>query len=134
MNRLISNVGLAGYVLLAAILLFWWAPHFFLANLQIAPQGNYRYIGATGIPMALLAVVIAARQSLLPRFSLVLTLELLAAAVLMYLGIISFNFLPQSVFFFAAHLGVCGLFVAVNAFRYRQEIAQWEKRRAAMMA
>lgn len=134
MTRILASLGLAAYVVAAAIALFWWAPHFFSVNLHIWPQANYRYAAATGIPFALLLIAVAARQSLLPRYSVSLLLQVLSAGLFLLLGLLSFGFLPQSVFFCAAHLALCAVFVAWDLFRYRAELHRFEQRRAALRA
>jgi hypothetical protein len=134
MSRLLSSLGLLSYVVLAAAALLWWAPHFFAANLHLWPELNYRYVAATGIPLALLLISVAARQSLMPRFSVVLVLEVVLAGLALFLGIVSFQYLPQAVFFCALHLGICALALVWNLVRYRRELAAWDKRQAALRA
>ena len=134
MTRFLSNLGLSAYVLVAVLALLWWAPHFFAVNLHMLPQLNYRYAAASGIPFALLLITIAARQSLMPRFSLALVIQALAAALALMLGLISFNFLRQGVFFCAAHLAICFICLLTNLTRDRQELQAWEKRQAALKA
>lgn len=134
MSRFLQSLGLALYVLVAMGALLWWAPHFFAANLHLLPKFDYRYIAATGIPLALLLMSVAARQSLMPRFSLVLVLIVVAAALTLMLGFLSFDYLKQSVFFCAIHLAICGLGLLMNLTRYRAELTAWEKRQAALNA
>ncbi|MDB5969484.1 MAG: hypothetical protein JWQ90_1934 [Hydrocarboniphaga sp.] len=134
MSRFLSSVGLVGYVILAAAAMLWWAPHFFASNLHIWPELNYRYVAATGIPFSLLLMTVAARQSLMPRFSLALVLQAVLAGLALMLGLMSFQFLPQAVFFCAVHLGICALALAWNLTRYRRELQAWNKREAALRA
>lgn len=134
MSRFLQSLGLALYVLMAAVALFWWAPHFFAANLHLMPRLDYRYLAATGIPFALLLITVVARQSLMPRFSLMLLLQSLGAALALMLGLISFYYLQQGVFFCALHLAICGLGFVFNLARYRRELVLWQKRQAALNA
>lgn len=134
MSRVLSNIGLIAYVLLAAAALLWWAPHFFASNLHMWPELNYRYVSATGIPFSLLLMTVAARQSLMPRFSLTLVLQAVLAGLALMLGLLSFQFLPQAVFFCALHLGICALALAWNLNAYRRELQAWNKRQAALRA
>lgn len=134
MIKILSSTGLAAYVLLAALALLWWSPHFFAANLHLLPQLNYRYVAATGLPFGVMLMIVAARQSLMPRFSLVLVLEVVLAGVALFLGLLSFQYLPQSVFFCAAHLAICGVASVFNLYGYRRDLAAWQKRRAALNA
>jgi hypothetical protein len=134
MSRFLSNLGLVAYVLVAALALLWWAPHFFAANLHMWPELNYRYVAATGIPFSLLLMSVAARQSLMPRFSLTLILQAVLAGLALLLGLLSFQFLLQAVFFCALHLGICALALAWNLNTYRRELQAWNKRQAALRA
>lgn len=134
MSRFLQSLGLASYVLLAIGALLWWAPHFFAANLHLLPKLDYRYMAATGIPLALLLISAAARQSLMARFSLVLVLMVVVAALSLMLGFLSFDYLKQGVFFCALHLAICALGLLFNLSRYRKELAAWEKRQAALNA
>lgn len=134
MSRFLSSLGLVSYVLLAAAALLWWAPHFFAANQHLWPELDYRYVAATGIPFALLLMTVAARQSLMPRFSLVLVLQVVLAGIAGLLGLLSFQFLPQAVFFCALHLGLCAVALLWNLNGYRRELQAWNKRQAALRA
>lgn len=134
MTKFLSNLGLLLYIVLGAAALLWWAPNFFAVNLHAWPPLNYRYFAATGIPLAMLAITVAARQSVTPRFSLLFAAQVLLASLLLLFGILSFNYLPQSVFFCASHLAVCAVLVLWNGFRYRRELQIQDKRQAAMRA
>jgi hypothetical protein len=134
MSRFLSQIGLLLYILLAAAALIWWAPNFFSVNVSIWPQANYRYITATGIPLGMLLVTVAARQSIMQRFSVNMLVQVLLASLAFQLGIMTFQFLPQSVFFCAVHLAVCAVTIPWNLFKYRRDLQAYEKRRAAMAA
>lgn len=134
MNRILSSLGLMLYILAAAAALVWWAPHFFSVNLHSWPQLNYRYIAASGIPFGLMLISVASRQSLMPQFSVYMLLQVGAAWLFLTLGIMAFNYLPQSVFFCAAHLFVCAVFTVWNFYCYRRDKIALQRRRAAMLA
>ena len=85
MSRLLSSLGLLSYVLLAALALLWWAPNFFAVNLHRWPDLDYRYVAATGVPYALLLISVAARQSLMPRFSVQLVFQVVLAGLALFL-------------------------------------------------
>ncbi len=134
MNRVLAVLMIIGYVVLCALLMFWWAPNFFLINTHLLPQLNYRYVAATGIPLGMLLMTLAARQSLIERFSFFLLLQGFVAALLLYRGPLSFYFPPQANFFCAAHLAVCGAGLLWNFFAYRRQVKVYEKRKAALNA
>jgi hypothetical protein len=134
MSRYLSQLGLATYVLFAAVSLLWWAPHFFAANTHLMPHLDYRYVAATGIPFGLLLVMVAARQSLMPRFSLVLLLWAIFAGLALMLAVVSFYYLKQAVFFCALHLAISGIGFFWHMTRYRRELEIWQKRQAALNA
>ncbi|HEX4871690.1 MAG TPA: hypothetical protein VFV27_05185 [Nevskiaceae bacterium] len=134
MNRVLAHTGLLLYVLLAAAALLWWAPNFFAANLHAPPALNYRYLAGSGIPLGLLVMSVAARQSILPRFSLKMLMQVAIAGLLLLLGLMTFQFLAQSVFFCAMHLFVCLGGLLWNLYGYHRELKLWDKRRAAANA
>jgi len=134
MSRLLSSLGLLSYVLLAALALLWWAPNFFAVNLHRWPDLDYRYVAATGVPYALLLISVAARQSLMPRFSVLLVFQVVLAGLALFLGIIAFDYLPQAVFFCAMHLLLCAASLLWNLVQYRRELMAWNKRQAALRA
>lgn len=134
MSRVLANIGLLIYVLIAAVALLWWAPNFFVVNLHLYPEASYRYIAASGIPMGLLMMTIAARQSLLPRFRLGLMLEAFAAGLMLILGLYSFYYDIQSVFFCAMHVFICAFFSLLNYYGYRRELTQLDRALAAAKA
>lgn len=133
MSRILANIGLVLYVLLAGVAL-WWSLNFFFANIEIRPQFSYRYLAGTGIPFALLLMTVAGRQAVLPRFRLGLVLEVFAAALFLWLGLYSYYFLPQSNFFCAVHLGICLIFALLNYYGYRRELADLDRKAAAAKA
>ena len=134
MSRFLSYAGLLVYVVIAALALFWWMPHFFAANLHTLPQLNYRYVAATGVPLALFLATVVARQSLQPRFSLILVLQVVLSSLALWLGIYTFDYTPQSVTFCALHLALSAVFFLWNINRYRRELLEAARRRSALSA
>ena len=134
MSRFLANLGLLGYIVISAAALLWWAPNFFISNLDRLPELSYRYVTATGVPFGLFLMTVAARQSLLPRFRLGLMLEVFAATLLLSLALYSFYYPPQANFFCAAHLLICGAFTVVNYYTYRRDLQKLDRALAAARA
>lgn len=132
MSRFLAHVGLLTYVLAAIAALFWWVPNFLIVNASVAAEWSWRYLAGSGIPLALLLVTIAARQSLSPSFRLILLLQGIAAILLWMLCIKSFNYPPQANFFCALHVSFCGLFGLLNLIGYRRHVKELERSRIRM--
>jgi MFS family permease len=124
MSRILAHVGLLAYVLAAMAALLIWVPNFFVENTQIAAEWSWRYVAASGIPLGLLLVTIAARQSVAPTFKLLLLFEGLAAILVWMLCLKAFHYPPQANFFCSLHVGLCALFGAMNLIGYRREMNQ----------
>lgn len=131
MSAILANIGLLLYVLMAAGVMLWWMPNYFIVNMELLPQISYRYITATGIPFALLLMTVAGRQSVLPRFRLGLMLEVFVAALFLWLGLYSFYYPPQANFFCAVHLGICFAYSLLNYYGYRRELTKLDRELAA---
>ena len=132
MNRTLAALVMLAYFVLAVATLLWWAPHFFIANVDTPLQWSYRYWAASGIPFVLLLSVSAARQSLAGRFLLILLWQVLACALLLWCTIYSFDFTPQSHPFAVCHIWLTGAFVLWNLWGYRKQVQQIERYRGAL--
>ncbi len=129
MSRFLAHVGLLTYVLAAAAALLWWVPNFLVVNANVAAELSWRYLAGSGIPLALLLVTIAARQSVSPTFRLVPLLVGIVAILVWMLCIKSFHYPPQANFFCAVHVAICGLFGLINLIGYRRQVKESERSR-----
>lgn len=123
MSRVLAHVGLLVYALAALAALLIWVPNFVVLNSQMPAEWSWRYLAGSGIPLGLLLVTIAARQSVAPTFKLLLMFEGLAAILVWMLCLKAFHYPPQANFFCALHVVICVVFSVLNLIGYRREMA-----------
>ena len=124
MSRILAHLGLLTYVLAALAALLLWLPNFVMVNLQLPAEWSWRYVAGSGVPLGLLLVTIAARQSIAPTFRLLLLFEGMAAILVGLLCLKAFHYPPQANFFCSLHVGICTLFGLLNLIGYRREMNQ----------
>lgn len=134
MSALLSRVGLLAYIFAAAAVLAWWTPHFFALNLALTPHLGWRYLAASGVPLGLMLSILAARQSIQPRFSLTEWWCGLAGVLTAACALITFRDPVHAAFFSALHVLTCALVGAWHLGRYRNERREFDRRRAALAA
>lgn len=122
MSRAVTILSIVVYFVTAVAALFWWAPHFFAANTHLPLQLGYRYLSASGVPFALMLISVIARQSVQARFSMMLLMEVLLCAGLLWCALYAFYYPPQANFFAAMHLLLSGVFAIVNFYQYRRTL------------
>lgn len=131
MGLFFSRFGVACYALLCAIVLAWWLPHFFAANLALVPQADYRYLAASGLPFGLFLLTAVARQALWPSLRWFVLLQVFLASITLYACKLSFYYAPQATFFCPLHVWFCGAFLLMNLYQYRRELKALKPRQTA---
>lgn len=132
MNRVLSAVLVVAYFGAAVACLVWWAPNFFVTNADQPLQWTYRYWAVSFIPYGLLLSLLAARQSLFREFSLWLFWQALAAALLLWCTVYTFDYTPQSQPFSMLHVLLCGVLIVWNLFGYRRQVQEIERYRGIL--
>ena len=120
MRAVLASLGLVFYVLLCLGLLFGWSPRFFVLNSHLPIEWSFHYVSATGLAFALFMISVAGMQSILPKFSLVLAIQVFLVGVLWAMLLYAYHFPAQSYYFAAAHLGLAGILTVRNLYQYNK--------------
>ncbi|WP_348673911.1 hypothetical protein [uncultured Abyssibacter sp.] len=118
MRAVLSGIGLISYFAICVALFVIWAPRFFYLNVDLPAQFTLEYVAVSGLAFAVFMVSVIAAQSVSPKFSAWLVLEVVIVAISFWFCIYTFDFKDQSDLFAFIHIVACGLFLFMNMRSY----------------